>query len=60
MEEYVWYFDGIEVVEEVEKIKNDFPCFVEIEYLELNWVAITVKAREEDIASIERRVAKYA
>ncbi len=60
MEKYVWYFDGIEVVEEVEKIKNDFPCFVEVEYLELNWVAITVKAREEDIASIERRVAKYA
>lgn len=60
MEEYVWYFDGIEVLEEVEKIKNDFPCFVEVEILELNWVAITVKAREEDIPSIERRVAKYA
>lgn len=60
MKEYVWYFDGIEVVEEIEKIKNDFPCFVEVEYLELNWVAITVKARGEDIASIERRVAKYA
>ena len=60
MEEYVWYFDGIEVVKEAEKIANDFPCFVKIEYLELNWVEITVKARTEDIAPIERRLAKYA
>lgn len=60
MEEYVWYFDGIEVVEEANKIANDFPCFVNIEYLELNWVEITVKARAEDIAPIERRLAKYA
>lgn len=59
MKEYVWYFDGIEVVEEAEKIANDFPCFVNIEYLELNWVEITVKARAEDIAPIERRLAKY-
>lgn len=60
MTEYVWYFDGIEVVEEANKIANDFPCFVNIEYLELNWVEITVKARVEDIAPIERRLATYA
>lgn len=59
-EEYVWYFDGTEVIEEAEKIANDFPCFVNIEYLELNWVEITVKARAEDITPIERRLAKYA
>lgn len=41
----------------LETIKNNFPCFVEREFIEMNYSQIAINAREEDIASIERILA---
>ena len=61
MREVVWYFDNIdEVMGTVEKVRDNFPCFISVETLELNWAEVTVKARVEDMASIEREFAKFS
>lgn len=41
----------------LELIENTFPCFVERKYIEMDYSQIDIKAREEDIASIERVLA---
>lgn len=41
----------------LETIENNFPCFVEREFIEMNYSQIEINAREEDIASIERILA---
>lgn len=61
MEMAVWYFDNInEVMETVDKVKDNFPCFISVENLELNWAEVTVQARAEDMASIEREFSKFS
>lgn len=61
MENAVWYFDNInEVMETVEKVRDTFPCFISVETLELNWAEVTVQARAEDMASIEREFSKFS
>ena len=47
----------IELDNTLELIENTFPCFVEREYIEMDYSQIDIKAREEDIASIERMLA---
>lgn len=41
----------------LESIENTFPCFVEREYIEMDYSQINIKAREEDIVSIEKILA---
>ena len=41
----------------LELIENTFPCFVEREFIEMNYSQISINARQEDIASIERMLA---
>lgn len=61
MENAVWYFDNInEVMATVEKVRDTFPCFISVETLELNWAEVTVQARAEDMASIEREFSKFS
>ena len=44
----------------INKVINDFPCFVKWESIEMNWMEITVKARVEDMASIEKIFSEIA
>ena len=63
MEKYVWYFDNGDdknLRNTIEVIKKDFPCFVKVENIELNWIEVTVKARVEDMGAIETRLARFA
>ena len=63
MEKYVWYFDNGDdknLRNTIEGIKKDFPCFVKVENIELNWIEVTVKARVEDMGAIETRLARFA
>lgn len=39
-------------------IINSFPCFLDEEPIEFNYVEVTIKMREEDVASIEKILAK--
>ena len=60
MEMAVWYFDNIdEVMGTVDKVRDNFPCFISVTTLELNWAEVTVQARVEDMASIEREFSKF-
>lgn len=61
MEKNVWYFmivDGL--METIETIKAQFPCFVEVETVELNWIELTITAHTEDVGTIEKKLAPYA
>ncbi len=61
MRKATWYFDNIdEVMGTVEKVRDTFPCFISVETLELNWAEVTVKARAEDMASIEREFSRFS
>jgi hypothetical protein len=41
----------------MENIENNFPCFTDREFIEMNYSQVTINAREEDIASIEKILA---
>ena len=41
----------------IKNIKNNFPCFTNREFIEMNYSQVTINAREEDIASIEKILA---
>lgn len=43
--------------EALENITNNFPCFVNRELIGMNYSEIEIRAREEDVASIERILA---
>lgn len=61
METNVWYFDDRNaVMNTIEEIKDKFPCFVIVENLELDWIEVTIKARTEDIGTIETMLARFA
>lgn len=42
----------------IDKIIDMFPCFVKTTILEMNWREVIITARIEDIASIEKILAK--
>lgn len=42
----------------IDKIITLFPCFVNTTILEMNWREVTITARIEDIADIEKILAK--
>lgn len=33
------------------------PCFIQKEYIEFNWVKVTIKCREEDCRTVEQFIA---
>lgn len=53
-----YYLENDEMIidERVEKIINDFPCWIETETIEMNYVRVNVECREEDFKVIERRL----
>lgn len=60
MTKYVVYAENVEALDAaLEKIEMTFPCWVRREFIEMNYSKIEIKAREEDMASIERILAPY-
>lgn len=58
MTEKIYYIENSADLEEVlEQIEQVFPCFVDRELIEMDYSRVTINAREEDIASIERMLA---
>lgn len=53
MAKYEAYLMNTALLEEVlEDIKDTFPCFVEREYVEMNFSKVTVRCRVEDMSAI--------
>lgn len=58
MTEKTYYIENsAELKEVLEQIEQNFPCFVDRELIEMDYSKVTINAREEDIASIERMLA---
>ena len=57
METKVYYIPYNKAIEKVNRIEDICPCFIEIEDVEMGYAEVTIKARVEDIASIERYFA---
>ncbi len=58
MIEKIYYINnGIELEEAIEYIQNNLPCFVGREFVEMDYSKITINAREEDLSTIERKLA---
>ena len=54
----VYYIENSPELDEViEKIENQFPCFLNRETIEMNYSIVEISARNEDIASIENILA---
>lgn len=54
------YISGIEGLKEVDKIANDFPCFVNYEpTTQTDEWEVSVFCRQEDTKAIESRLAKW-
>lgn len=53
----VYYIPYNKAVEKVNKIETIVPCFVEIEDVEMGYAEVTIKVRDEDVATIERYFA---
>ena len=54
MEEKIYYIENTdELNDAMERIENDFPCFTEREFIEMDYSKITIKARTEDIKHIK-------
>lgn len=46
-------------VNEIEKIENLFPCFVDITRIDTLHIEVMIKCRQEDAGSIESLLAKF-
>lgn len=54
------YISEVEGLKEVDKIANDFPCFVNYEPTpQSNEWEVSIFCRQEDAKSIENRLAKW-
>jgi hypothetical protein len=42
----------------IDEVTNNFPCFVNWESVEMNFIEIAIIARQEDIVSIEKIFSK--
>lgn len=42
----------------IEEVTNNFPCFVNWESVEMNFIEIAIIARQEDVTSIEKIFSK--
>ena len=58
MVEKIYYIaNSDKLAKAIYKIEMSFPCFVYKEYIEMDYSKITIKARQEDLASIEEILA---
>ena len=54
MTEKIYYIENTNALDlAIDAITDTFPCFVDREFIEMNYSKITIKARTEDLASIE-------
>ena len=42
----------------IEAVSNAFPCFIETEPVEMDWVKVSIKSREEDAMAIDKALQK--
>lgn len=49
--------NSTELDDVLNEIEETFPCFVERDFIEMDYSEVAINAREEDIASIERMLA---
>ena len=58
MTKKVYYIENTpELDEAVTQITDKFPCFLNIEGIEMNYLIVEIVARDEDTASIENILA---
>ena len=61
MTEKIYWVDRNDITTDLEEtlmaLYMRIPCFVEIENVEMNWVKVTIQAREEDLETVERYMA---
>lgn len=61
MTEKIYWVDRNDITNDLEEtlmaLYMRIPCFVEIENVEMNWVKVTIQAREEDLETVERYMA---
>lgn len=58
MTEKIYFIENTNALEDaLEMLINAFPCFVEREFVEMNFSKITVRALEINLASVERILA---
>lgn len=49
--------NSTELTDALEYIEETFPCFVERDFIEMDYSEVSIKAREEDFISIEKILA---
>ncbi len=49
--------NSTELDDVLDEIEETFPCFIDREFIEMDYSEIAINAREEDVASIERMLA---
>ncbi len=53
-----WYIDNcLLLTDTLDGIKDDFPCWVQRDLIEMDMSYVTIEAREEDMPAIENRLA---
>lgn len=60
----LWYYiardDKFEEFKKVlDKVENSIPCFTEVKDVEMNFVELIVKCREDDAAFVEKSFAPF-
>jgi hypothetical protein len=54
MVEKIYYIENTNALEvALEKLSEKIPCFINREYVEMNYSKITIHARVEDLATVE-------
>ena len=59
MVEKIYFFDNRteNIDERLEELAIAIPCFIDREFIEMDWSKVTIQAREEDLATVERFLA---
>ena len=58
MVEKIYYIENTNALEvALEKLSEKIPCFINREYVEMNYSKITIHARVEDLATVETVLA---
>lgn len=59
MEEKIYYFDNNTegLGTRLQVLAMLIPCFIKREYIEMNWSKVTILARIQDIATVEKFLA---
>jgi hypothetical protein len=61
MKELAYYLDWSNKKEDIQKVLLSLfvtiPCFIQVEYIEMNWVKVIVKCRQEDCNTAEQFIA---